>query len=121
VITKKAAAEWAVEALGPRWTPLIQAAQAARGAAPDVRLGQADPEAVAETFALLDEAARRAKTGAAPVDRSREIIARVLAEKSHRDGPRGGASFSPGQARGGPRRGQYNPPPSRPGGRGRRG
>jgi hypothetical protein len=121
VTTKKVAAEWASNALDPRWRPLIRAAQEARGASHAVKEAPPDPNDVAATFDLFDEMLVRSKAAPPGPDRARDIIARALAQKAQRSGGREGAHLGPGQARGGPRHGQYTPPTMRPGGRGRRG
>lgn len=55
VSSKKAAAEWALATLEPRWHPLIAASVEAR---PATSLGPADPRAVAETVAFVEYAMR---------------------------------------------------------------
>jgi hypothetical protein len=123
VISKRAAATWARATLDPQWHGLIGRAEAARRLPLDARLAPPDAGDVRETLALIQRASGGTLTGTPPADgeRSREIIARALAQKSHgRHGPGGGRSGAGGQ-KSGARHGQFTPPTIRPGGRGRRG
>ena len=112
VRSKAAAVAWATGALPPRWRPLIEDAWSARS----------DPSppgaaAIAETQAFLAFALERAATPA-PAEPVRSALERRLSGS----GPGGRRPDwrvdAPRPAPGGGHRG---PPPSRPGGRGRRG
>jgi predicted nucleotidyltransferase len=103
VSSKKAASDWAVAHLEPRWRGLIERSWR-RGRAPLAeKLAAADRAEVAQTLAFMRHAMSRAAGGA-----------------GHK-GPHGLARTRPVEARGGPARAQSKPTPIRPGGRGRRG
>jgi hypothetical protein len=113
VRSKKAASDWAIANLEPRWRPLIERADAIRTKTPEERMGPADRNAVAETLAFMRHALR--------------FDARMTEQRAEaeRRGPGGGP---PPQGRpGGPPRGfggnqgarshgGYRPPTNRPGG-----
>jgi predicted nucleotidyltransferase len=103
VSSKKAASDWAVAHLEPRWRGLIERSWR-RGRAPLAeKQAAADRADVALTMAFMRHAMSRATGG--------------LGHK----GPHGVTRPRPQDARGGPARAQSRPTPIRPGGRGRRG
>jgi predicted nucleotidyltransferase len=112
--SKKAAVAWAAEALPPRWRPLIEDAWVARSDP-----GVPGAARVAETRAFVAFAVERAAT-APPPNPVRTALERRLARQSQ---ARGGArpDWRSGARGPGPGGGHRGPPPTRPGGRGRRG
>jgi hypothetical protein len=111
--SKKAATEWAVAHLEPRWTPLIESAFAARTQALEVNMAPADRAAVAETLAFMRYALR--------FD-ARLTEQRLKAERSGAHDPLRGQHRAPPPKFGGPHMARgAGPAPIRPGGRGRRG
>lgn len=116
VASKKASSAWAMRSLDPRWRGLVERALAIRDGPRETFMDAPDPADVAETRAFAawclahDEAASRA----------REVLERRLAAQRH--GPPGPGGPPRGLASAhGPARQGYRPPPTRPGGRGRRG
>jgi hypothetical protein len=122
VTSKKAAADWARGAFDVRWAPLIGDAQAAREENLAQRFAPPMAEVLAETLAFLAYAEARGEAAQAPKtsDRTQDFLARASAAKTH--GPKGPSRDGPGfpGGRDNTRR-QFAPPPTRPGGRGRRG
>jgi len=120
VTSKAAASAWARQVLDPRWAGLIERAQAAWRAESAVKQGPADPAEVAATrdflrYALTWRPAAPTAGGMRAILERRQALLR-----GGPPGPRGGR---PGglDGRGGVGHGRPSPPPTRPGGRGRRG
>jgi predicted nucleotidyltransferase len=124
VNSKKAAVVFAKHRLDPRFAALVERGWAEREERPPSDKDMpayverpVDPNAAATTLDLL----RHAQAVGARVAEAKALVERRIAAQRH--GPQGAHTWSGdrGGHGSGPRRGGWTPPPTRPGGRGRRG
>jgi hypothetical protein len=124
VNSKAAAVAFARHRLEPRFAALVERGWQERNERPSEPAAAkahferpTDPEAAAATLDLL----RHAQALGARVAEARTLVERRIASQQH--GPPGARAWSGdrGGHGAGPRRGGWTPPPTRPGGRGRRG
>jgi hypothetical protein len=120
VASKANAAAWAQRTLDARWAGLIARAQATWRAETAVRQGASDPAEVAASLDFL-RYGLASTPPTAPAAGMRALLERRQA--LHHSGPPGHRGGRPGGlgGRAGVDHGRPPPPPTRPGGRGRRG